>query len=182
VKAINRKLNIAQLKLKGLNLSILIVIILLIVEFVFFYSTDWGENCRNTVRGTVSQVETSKFNYQHTATKRYCLTLNQKDDPDLISEYRILHEHVWSEITEGFVEVGIVDMEIYLFENKLFMILETKKDFDIKKDFEQMGQLSRQKEWENLVSKFQDTDDPESIDKWKVMERIYKFRQRDINK
>ncbi|WP_206611045.1 L-rhamnose mutarotase [Mariniphaga sediminis] len=162
------------MKYKSEHLPFSIIIILIIIEFVFFLSNDWGKNCRNTVRG-ITSMQAATSNYA--ASKRYCLTLNLKDDPDLISEYKKLHEHVWPEITAGFAEVGIVDMEIYIQGNKLFMILETVKNFDLKKDFERMGKLPSQKEWENLVSKFQDTDNPESIEKWQTIERIFRYKK-----
>lgn len=168
-------------KTKPFKLTILFVISLLILGFIFFLAIDRKKQCMKKQGEGNTITQRTAINNTST-TKRYCLTLNLKNDPELIAEYKKVHEDVWPEITAGFVEVGIVDMEIYLLENKLFMILETKKDFDIIKDFERMGKLPRQKEWENLVSKFQDTEDPESIDKWKVMERIYKFSQKDISK
>jgi L-rhamnose mutarotase len=55
--------------------------------------------------------------------KRFCKTLLLEDDPRLIEEYKKVHAPgaVWSEITRGMKEVGIVDMEIYLLGTRLFM-------------------------------------------------------------
>ncbi len=39
-------------------------------------------------------------------TKRYCLTLDLKDDPNLIAEYRRHHEKVWPEITKSIRDAG----------------------------------------------------------------------------
>jgi hypothetical protein len=33
--------------------------------------------------------------------KRYCLTLDLKDDPALIAEYRRYHQKIWPEITNS---------------------------------------------------------------------------------
>ena len=65
-------------------------------------------------------------------TKRYCQTLDLKDDPELIKEYKKRHgqECYWPEIGEGIKSVGILEMEIYLCGNRLFMIVETPLDFD----------------------------------------------------
>ena len=52
--------------------------------------------------------------------KRYCQTLDLKDNPQLIAEYRKRHskaEH-WAEIREGIREVGILEMEIYILDNR----------------------------------------------------------------
>lgn len=59
-------------------------------------------------------------------TKRYCQTLELKDDPKLIEEYKKRHDKkfYWPEVGEGIRSVGILDMEIYLLGTRLFMIVE----------------------------------------------------------
>ena len=57
--------------------------------------------------------------------KRYCQTLELVNDPELIEKYCELHAHVWPEVIEGQRAVGILDMQIYRFENHVFMICET---------------------------------------------------------
>jgi len=112
------------------------------------------------------------------AFKRYCLTLDLKDDPNLIKEYRYWHEsnHIWPEIPKGIREVGITDMEIYLLGTRLFMIMETKPDFDFDKQMAKLSELPRQKEWEAFVSRYQKTSpDAKSSEKWKLMDRIFKL-------
>ncbi len=64
--------------------------------------------------------------------KRYCRTMELKPDDALIREY--VHRHSegesWPEILQGIRSVGILEMEIYLLGNRLFMIVETPVDFD----------------------------------------------------
>lgn len=76
-------------------------------------------------------------------TKRYCQTLDLKDDPELIKEYRKRHgqECYWPEIGEGIKSVGILEMEIYLCGNRLFMIVETPLDFDWDTAFSRLAGL-----------------------------------------
>ena len=64
--------------------------------------------------------------------KRYCQTLDLKNDPELIAKYIEAHDqyHSWPEIRAGIREVGILEMEIYIEGNHLFMIVETPADFD----------------------------------------------------
>lgn len=64
--------------------------------------------------------------------KRYCRTMDLKDDPALIAEYVKRHSEgeSWPEILAGIREVGILEMEIYILGNRLFMIVETPLDFD----------------------------------------------------
>lgn len=57
--------------------------------------------------------------------KRYCQTLKLKDNEELISSYISVHENVWPEVLQGMRQVGILDMQIYIHENLLFMIVDT---------------------------------------------------------
>ena len=110
--------------------------------------------------------------------KRYCKTLKLQDDPHLIEAYKKVHAPgaVWPEITKGMREVGIIDMEIYLFGNCLFMIMDTIPDFDHDKAMKELAGKPRQAEWEAFVSRFQRTSADASADeKWQLMERIYKM-------
>jgi len=109
---------------------------------------------------------------------RYCKTLQLKNDAELIQSYKDVHASgkAWPEITQGMKEVGIIDMEIYLLGNKLFMIMDTVADFDHDSAMEQLASKPRQREWENYVSQFQNAPDVATADeKWQLMERIYKL-------
>ena len=81
-------------------------------------------------------METSKTGYQvqsyDVPVKRYCQTLDLRDSPELIAEYRKRHSQAeaWPEILAGIREVGILEMEIYILGTRLFMIVETPLDFD----------------------------------------------------
>jgi L-rhamnose mutarotase len=110
--------------------------------------------------------------------KRFCKTIELKDDSNLIEEYKKVHAPgaVWSEITQGMKEVGILDMEIYILGNRLFMIMETIPEFDHEKAMSELAKKPRQSEWEAYVSKFQKTSVEATADeKWQLMERIYKL-------
>jgi len=110
--------------------------------------------------------------------KRFCKFIQLKDDLKLIEEYKKLHakDAVWPEITEGMKQVGIIDMEIYIAGTNLFMIMDTKVDFDHEKAMAQLAKLPKQAEWETLVSKYQETNHTASAgEKWRVLERIFKM-------
>ena len=110
--------------------------------------------------------------------KRYCKTLTLKNDPELIQAYKKVHAPgaAWPEITLGMKEVGIIDMEIYIQNNQLFMIMDTVPDFDHDKAMNELAKKPRQSEWEAFVSRFQQTSSEASADeKWQLMERIYKL-------
>lgn len=108
--------------------------------------------------------------------KRYCQTLKLKNDEQLIAQYVKAHQNVWSEIKEGIKVVGILDMQIFIHENTLFMIVETVDDFDWEKDNARLATLPRQAEWEAYVSQFQQADaSATSAEKWQLMKQIFKL-------
>ena len=108
--------------------------------------------------------------------KRYCQTLELKDNPELIAEYRRRHSEgeAWQEIIDGIREVGILEMEIYLVGTRLFMIVEAPVDFDWDQAMARLATLPRQQDWEDYMSIFQEAEKGSSSnDKWKAMERIF---------
>lgn len=108
--------------------------------------------------------------------KRYCQTLDLKDDPELISRYVEAHSRYksWPEIREGIRAVGILEMEIYLLGNRLFMIVETPQDFDWDSAMARLATLPRQAEWEEYVAMFQACKPGSTSDeKWQLMERMF---------
>ena len=112
----------------------------------------------------------------HGPVKRYCQTLDLRDNPELIAEYSRRHsqEHIWKEVPEGIRQVGILEMEIYLLGTRLFMIVETPMDFDWDTAMARLGTLPRQAEWEDYMAEFQLVKaGMSSAEKWQLMERIF---------
>ncbi len=108
--------------------------------------------------------------------KRYCRMLELVNDPELIAKYRECHSRakVWPEILEGIRKVGILEMEIYILGNHLFMIVDTPLDFDWDAAMEKLASLPRQQEWEDYVAMFQDCKEHATSDqKWQMMERMF---------
>lgn len=75
--------------------------------------------------------------------KRYCFQFALKDDPKLIEEYKYWHDNknIWPEIPRGIKEAGILNMEIYLLGTTMFMMMDTREDFDLEKDMERLGKM-----------------------------------------
>ena len=112
--------------------------------------------------------------------KRYCKTLKLQDNQELIKKYKKAHSigQVWLEISKGMKEVGIMDMEIYIHGNTLFMIMDTIPGFDHEKAMKILATKPRQSEWETHMSQFQNTTAAASADeKWQLMERIFELDQ-----
>ena len=108
--------------------------------------------------------------------KRYCQTLELRDDPELIEAYVREHSRVWPQVQAGIREVGILDMQIYALGGRLFMIMDTVDEFDWVADNARLATLPRQAEWEAYMAKFQGTDPSlPSTDKWKLMDKIFEL-------
>lgn len=114
--------------------------------------------------------------------KRYCKTLALRNDAALIDAYKRVHAlgAVWPEIEAGMRAVGILDMEIYIAETQLFMIMDTVADFDHDAAMRKLAAMPLQAEWESYVSQFQQTSSDASADqKWRLIERIYELGQKE---
>lgn len=126
---------------------------------------------------TISEKESGyRVKCYNQPVKRYCQTLDLKDNPELITEYRKRHskEEAWPEIRQGIREVGILEMEIYILGNRLFMIVETPLDFDWSSAMKRLATLPRQEEWEAYMSIFQQAEaNATSDEKWQLMDRMF---------
>ena len=108
--------------------------------------------------------------------KRYCQTMDLRDEPELIKEYRRRHSEgeAWQEIIDGIRQVGILEMEIYILGSRLFMIVETPLDFDWDTAMARLATLPRQQEWEDYMALFQQCREGATSDeKWQMMERMF---------
>ena len=108
--------------------------------------------------------------------KRYVQFLEIKDDPELMAQYRYWHSeaHHWQEIREGIKAVGILEMEIYMRDNQLVMIVDAPADFNWQEAMDQLATLPRQAEWEAFVARFQGCSaNARSDEKWHPAERIF---------
>ena len=110
------------------------------------------------------------------ATRRYCLTLDLKDDPALIAEYTKYHEKIWPEITKSIKDAGIEDMEIYLFGTRMFMIMEVNDTFTFEAKARADQENPKVQEWERLMWKFQQAlPQAKPGQKWLPMDRVFKL-------
>ncbi len=110
--------------------------------------------------------------------KRYCLTLDLKNDPKLIAEYKRYHEKIWPEITRSIKDSGIEDMEIYLLGTRMFMIMEVNEAFSFAAKGEADRSNPKVQEWETLMSTFQQVlPQAKAGEKWLVMERVFELEK-----
>jgi len=108
--------------------------------------------------------------------KRFCLALDLKDDPKLISEYEDYHKNIWPEIEKSIKESGIEKMEIYRTGNRLMMIIETIDSFSFQSKAEADNNNPKVQEWEKLMWKYQQAiPHAKPGEKWVLMEKIFEI-------
>jgi L-rhamnose mutarotase len=106
--------------------------------------------------------------------KRYCLALDLKDDPALISEYEDYHRQVWPEIVESIKQAGVQHLDIYRTGNRLFMIMEVDQGFSLEQKAAADAGNAKVMEWETLMWKFQHPLPwAKPGEKWVLMENIF---------
>lgn len=109
-------------------------------------------------------------------TKRYCQTMELRDDAELIRRYCEAHDepHFRPEVLAGMREVGIMEMEVYIVGTRLVMIVDAPEDFNWDEAMARLATLPGQEDWEAYVAQFQQCDANATSDqKWQMMERIF---------
>jgi len=108
--------------------------------------------------------------------KRYCLTLDLKDDPALIAEYLCYHQRKWGRVASSINEAGGLGMEIHLFGTRMFMVMEVDARFSFAAKAKADRANPKVREWEELMWKFQEPlPEAKAGEKWQLMERIFKL-------
>ena len=109
--------------------------------------------------------------------KKYCLTLDLKNDPQLIRQYEEHHRAVWPEVIQSIKEAGIASMEIYRFETRLFMTMEVSDDFSFERKAQADGKNLKVQEWEELMWKYQQRlVEAKPGEKWVLMNKIFEIK------
>jgi L-rhamnose mutarotase len=109
-------------------------------------------------------------------TRRYCLTLDLKDNSALVAEYKRHHQKIWPEIARSILDAGILDLEIYLLGTRLFMVLEAGPEFSFNAKAQADRENPKVREWEELMWKFQQPlPQAKPGEKWLLMDRIFKL-------
>ena len=107
--------------------------------------------------------------------KFYGLTLNLKDDPHIIDQYKEYHRNPWAEPLSGLHEVGVLDMKIFLLGRRMFMYMTTTDDFDPDTAFDGYTEkYPKAAEWDTLMRTFQEkVPEAEEQEWWARMEPVF---------
>lgn len=106
--------------------------------------------------------------------KRYCLALDLINDTEKIKRYQKFHQKIWPEIAANIQQRGVLDMQIWQVENRLFMIMDTRDDYDPATANTIALSEPKNVEWEVLMSQFQQPL-PSAVaeEKWMEMTKIF---------
>lgn len=108
--------------------------------------------------------------------KRYALALDLVNDPQLIAEYEAYHRSIWPEIEASITGADVIHMEIYRFDNRLFMIMEVNENFSFEKKGEMDAANPKVQEWEALMWKYQQAiPGAKPGEKWVLMDKIFEL-------
>lgn len=106
--------------------------------------------------------------------KRYCLTLDLKEDDTLIAAYEEHHRAVWPEVLQSIKEAGIVEMEIYRYSNRLFMVMEVVPHFSFEVKAAADNSNEKVQAWEALMWKYQQAlPGAKPGEKWMLMKPVF---------
>ena len=113
-------------------------------------------------------------------TTRHCLATDLKDNPELIEKYKQYHMpgNGFPAVAKSIRDAGIVEMEIYLIANRLFMIMEVDDNFDADKKEKSDANCPEVQKWETLMWQSQQALPwAKEGDKWLPMEKIFKLTE-----
>lgn len=113
-------------------------------------------------------------------SKKLCYACDLVDNPELIEIYKRYHskDNTWPEITKSIKDSGILDMEIYILANRLFMIMEVDESYTPERKQKMDAANPKVQEWEKLMWKFQQAPPgAKEGEKWLPMEQIFRLNQ-----
>lgn len=87
--------------------------------------------------------------------KEYALHLELKNDDALIAKYEEYHRNVWPQVIAAIKHVGILEMKIYRWHNRMFMLMRTTDDYDMHQAADYFNADAKSVEWEALMDNFQ---------------------------
>ena len=110
--------------------------------------------------------------------KKYCLTLDLKEDAALIAAYEDHHQKVWPEIIQSITGSGIIQLQIYRLGNRLVMLLDAKDTFSFEEKAKLDATNNKVQEWENLMWQYQQALPlAKPGQKWVLMTKIFDLQK-----
>ena len=110
--------------------------------------------------------------------KYFGLTINLKNDPQIIEKYKTCHQNVWPGVEHGLRQAGVTQMKIFLLGTRLFMYMEAEDNYDAlqarKVYMEQPGVSN----WDALMQELQEpVAEAAPGEWWALMEPVYELKE-----
>ena len=127
---------------------------------------------------TITKLRQESYYEEVRNLKTFGLTINLRDDPELVEKYKEYHRNVWPETEQALKAVGITAMKIFLLGRSMFMYIETVDDFVVERDFlKYLEQDPKCREWDDLMRTFQEKVSEAKADEWwAMMEQVYELK------
>ena len=110
--------------------------------------------------------------------KIHGLTVNLKDDPEVIEKYKEYHRKPWPEVMESLRASGVLDMKIFLLGRRMFMYLVTTDEFGSETEAAAGGDPHPQVDkWNELMNSFQEAVPESPGTLWAPMEQVFDLDQ-----
>src|SRR6202789_564110 len=82
---------------------------------------------------------------------RHCLTLDLKRNGAAIAEYKRYHVKIWPEVKQSLLDAGVLAMEIYLLETRMFMVMDVDDTFSLSAKAVKDMANAKVQEWETIM-------------------------------
>jgi len=109
-------------------------------------------------------------------SKKYALAIDLVNDPTMIAAYEKHHQSVHADIRKSITDAGVEVMDIYRFENRLFMIMEVNDNFSFELKESMDAANAAVQSWEALMWKYQQAiPGAKPGEKWVLMKQIFEL-------
>ena len=105
--------------------------------------------------------------------KMLVLNMALEEDSSIIQDYINYHANVWPEVIDDLKKRPVGRMRIYNNENRLVMLLEVDKDFDIRDGIHIEPPVPKVKEWSTIMSKLGKKLESGKLDLWTEMNMVF---------
>ena len=107
--------------------------------------------------------------------KEFALTINLKDDEEIIKRYKEYHSNPFPEVVEALSRSGILDLKIFLRDRRMFMYMTTTDDYDpSKKKDDNLESHPKVEEWNRLMNSFQEpAAEAREGEWWASMDQVF---------
>lgn len=99
--------------------------------------------------------------------KYFGFTIDLKDDPQAVEQYKAYHRAVWPEVLEHARSSGVLKTRIFLLGHRLFLYIETTDEFDLSHTLTpQSNDHPRRQEWDALMRGFMEKVPEARVEEW----------------